>query len=301
METSSQSSSQQILWKDVEMGNMKKAKYHTYQRVALALALVFLILALCVFSLRYLWSPSQGKVYDHQYKAVLDGVETDSVMEIDPGQHVEIFRMGNGSEEVLEVHDFKNGITGIRFAEHQRCYIRTQTRKLPTQAEVDDEDRELVMDETEAADMKVEDSQVWVPAEEPIVNPAFLFNSKIWEICQELPIHWIHPSPLSDAEIHEMENVDAPDAELPGQRFARDVLDHVPVNDYRDVGIELDNRLDDRGYCCQHCRRGYHHCRRYHEPLGGFNPWPYYYQGGRVICQIVMPCNWWIARMLGRI
>lgn len=69
----------------------------------------------------------------------------------------------------------------------------------------------------------------------------------------------------------------------------------------RDVGIELDHYLDDRGFCCQHCRRGYRYCRRYHEPLGGFNPWPYYYQGGRVICQIVMPCNWWIARMLGRI
>lgn len=48
------------------------------------------------------------QVYDHQYKAVLDGVETDSMMEIDPGQRIEIFRMGNGSEEVLEVHDFKN-------------------------------------------------------------------------------------------------------------------------------------------------------------------------------------------------
>lgn len=69
----------------------------------------------------------------------------------------------------------------------------------------------------------------------------------------------------------------------------------------RDIGLELDNRLDDNGYCCQQCRRGYRYCRRYHEPLGGFNPWPYYYQGGRVICQIVMPCNWWIARMLGRI
>lgn len=48
------------------------------------------------------------QVYDHQYKAVLDGVETESVMEIDPGQRIEIFRMGNGSEEVLEVHDFKH-------------------------------------------------------------------------------------------------------------------------------------------------------------------------------------------------
>lgn len=46
-------------------------------------------------------------------------------------------------------------------------------------------------------DTKVDDSQVWVPAEEPIVNLAFLFDSKIWEVCQELPIHWIHPVPLS--------------------------------------------------------------------------------------------------------
>lgn len=47
-------------------------------------------------------------MYDHQYKAVVDGVETDSMLEIDPGRHIEIFIMGNGSEEVLEVHDFKN-------------------------------------------------------------------------------------------------------------------------------------------------------------------------------------------------
>uniref|UniRef100_A0A3Q0RYN7 Tenomodulin n=1 Tax=Amphilophus citrinellus TaxID=61819 RepID=A0A3Q0RYN7_AMPCI len=282
------------LWQ-VETGKEKRAKYQTYQRVALVLTLVFLVLALCVFSLRYLWGPSLGKVYDHQYKAVVDGVETDSTMEIDPVHRIEIFKMGNGSEEILEVHDFKNGITGIRFAEHQRCYIRTQTKKLPALAEVETEDTELLVDETEAMDMKVDDSQVWVPAEEPIVNPAFLLDSKIWEICQQLPIHWIHPSPLSDAE------VDTPDAEVTGQRFARDVLDQLPVNDYRDVGIELDNRLDERGYCCQYCRRGYRFCRRYYEPLGGFNPWPYYYQGGRVICQVVMPCNWWIARMLGRI
>ncbi|KAM8909267.1 tenomodulin [Spinachia spinachia] len=304
MEASRTSSSQQILCKDVEMEKEKKAKYHTYQRVALVLALVFLVLSLSVFSLRYLWSSRPGKVYNHHYKAVLDGVERDSVMEIDPGQRVEIFRTGNGTEEVLEVHDFKHGISGIRFAEHQRCYIRTQTRQLPAAAEVEDEEAEeaeeaqRLVGGTEATDMKVEDSQVWVPAEEAIVNPAFLFDSKIWEICQELPIHWIHRSPLSDAEVG---NVDAPDAEVTGHRSARDVLDHPAVNDYREAGLELDNRLDDNGYCCQYCRRGYRYCRRYHEPLGGFNQWPYYYQGGRVICQIVMPCNWWIARMLGRV
>ncbi|XP_017263589.2 tenomodulin [Kryptolebias marmoratus] len=296
MEASSQSSSQQILWKDVEAAKEKKAKYHPCQWVVLILALVFLVLAVCVFSLRYMWGPSLGKVYDHQYKAVVDGVETDSLMEIDPNGHVEIFRMGNGSREVVEVHDFKNGITGLRFAEHQRCYIRAQTKKLPVVAEVEMEDREVR--ESEAVDIKVEDSRVWVPAEEPIVNPGFLLDSRIWEICQQLPIHWIHPSPMTDAE---GQDEDTPDAEVTGQRFTRDVLDHVPVNDYRDVGIELDHYLDDRGFCCQHCRRGYRYCRRYHKPLGGFNPWPYYYQGGRVICQIVMPCNWWIARMLGRI
>lgn len=47
-------------------------------------------------------------MYDHRYKAVVDGVETDSVMEIDPSHRVVTFQMGNGSKEVLEVHDFKN-------------------------------------------------------------------------------------------------------------------------------------------------------------------------------------------------
>ncbi|KAF7228373.1 tenomodulin [Nothobranchius furzeri] len=291
-----EASSQQILWKDVEARKEKKMKHHPYQWVAVILALVFLVLAVCVFSLRYMRGPSLRKVYDQSYKAVLNGVETESVMEIDPNERIEIFRMGNGSQEVLEVHDFKNGITGIRFAEHQRCYIRTQTKKLPSVAEVETENEELLVPESEA--VKVEDSRVWVPAEEPIVNPDFLLDSKIWEICQQLPIHWIHPSPMTDAED---QDEDTPDVEVAGQRFARNVLDRSPVNDYRDVGIELDHRLDDRGFCCQHCRRGYRYCQRYHEPLGGFNPWPYYYQGGRVICQIVMPCNWWIARMLGRI
>ncbi|XP_056147916.1 tenomodulin [Lampris incognitus] len=302
MEVSSQSSSQQVLWKDVEVGKEKKARYRSYQRGALILGLIFLILTLGIFTLRYLWTPNQGKVYDHQYKAMLDGMEIDSVMEIDPSQRIEIFRMGNGSEEVLEVHDFKNGITGIRFAQHQRCYIKTQTRKLPTVTEVETEDTEFLMGDTEGMDVRVEDSQVWVPAEEPIASTTFLLNSRIWEICQELPIHWIHPAPLRDAEMQEGEEWEATsDTQVTGKRSTRDVMDQLPVNDYRDIGLELDNRLDEQGYCCQYCRHGNRVCRRYHEPLGGFNPWPYYYQGGRVICQIVMPCNWWIARMLGRI
>ena len=40
---------------------------------------------------------------------------------------------------------FSKGITGIRFAEHQRCYIRTQTRKLPTVEDLEAEDTEVVV------------------------------------------------------------------------------------------------------------------------------------------------------------
>lgn len=221
------------------------------------------------------------------------------MMEIYPEKRIEMFRMGNGTDEVLEVHDFKNGITGIRFAKHQRCYIRTQTKELP---KLDSKTIDIEVSETGEVDMQMVDSQIWIPAEEPVSNKTFLLNSKIWEICQDLPIHWIHPSPLRDAEFHDVEDVEeTPELEARGPRQARDVMDQLPVNDYREAGMELDNSLDEQGYCCQHCRRGYRYCRRYYEPLGGFWPYPYYYQGGRVICQIVMPCNWWIARMLGRI
>lgn len=61
-----------------------------------------------VFLIWYAGLYVSGQVYDHQYKAVLDGMETESMMEIYPAQRIEMFRMGNGTDEVLEVHDFKN-------------------------------------------------------------------------------------------------------------------------------------------------------------------------------------------------
>ncbi|XP_066505944.1 tenomodulin [Hoplias malabaricus] len=306
METFPQSSSQQALCKDVEQGKEKNARYRTYQRGALVLALVFLMLALCIFSLRYIWSSNPGKVYDHKYKALLDGVETESLMEINPAEQVEIFQVGNGTDEVLEVHDFQNGITGIRFTQHQRCYIRNQSKQLPLVSELQVENSaEMEVSEPGEVDFQVVDSHIWLPAEQPINNRAFLINSKIWEICQDLPIHWIHPSPLTDAEFHDVEDGEdthhTQEATAKGARQARDVTDQLAINDYTENGLQLDSSLDDQGYCCQYCRRGYRFCRRYHEPLMGYWPYPYWYQGGRVICQIVMPCNWWIARMLGRV
>ncbi|KAI1884959.1 hypothetical protein AGOR_G00215260 [Albula goreensis] len=315
METNCQSSCRQALWKDVEMGKEQKKRCRRCQLGALVLILVLLSFTLCIFVFKYFLNPSNGKVYSHQYKVVLDGVETDSVMEINPAQHMEVFRMGNSSDEVLEVHDFKNGLTGIRFAKHQRCYIKTQDTELPkltkTEAEAEDSgirlhlngNEDIQVDDT--LDTEESDSQVWIPAEEPIADLSFLQNSKIRDVCQHLPIHWIHPLSTKDADFHDMDEgqqaQDSVSMEVRGHRQTRDVTDEQPVNDYREAGIELDNRLDERGYCCQNCLRGHRHCQRYHEPLGGFSPYPYYYQGGRVICQIIMPCNWWIARMLGRI
>lgn len=66
-------------------------------------------------------------------------------------------------------------------------------------------------------------------------------------------------------------------------------------------GLEFHPLWDERGYCCAQCRRANRYCRRVCEPLLGYYPYPYCYQGGRVICRIIMPCNWWIARMLGRV
>ncbi|XP_006749831.1 tenomodulin-like [Leptonychotes weddellii] len=77
--------------------------------------------------------------------------------------------------------------------------------------------------------------------------------------------------------------------------------EELPINDYTENGIEFDPMLDERGYCCIYCRRGNRYCRRVCEPLLGYYPYPYCYQGGRVICRVIMPCNWWVARMLGRV
>ncbi|MGH0179602.1 UNVERIFIED_CONTAM: hypothetical protein FKN15_001866 [Acipenser sinensis] len=342
----------------VEPAKEKQSRYRRFQLGALIGALVILSLVLSIFSVRHLWMQRTGKVYDLQYKVLIDGEERDSLMEIDSANRIEVFRTGNGSEELLEIHDFKNGITGIRFAKHQKCYIRTQTKELPNITELESGDAVGLEEDITATEF--EDSQVWVPAEEPIENRAFLLDSKIFEVCETLPIHWIHPSSLKDAEFHDIEDVelskddearedsallakpkgnrkarditdhlpvndyvsdaefhDIEDVELSkddearedsallakpkGNRKARDITDHLPVNDYRENEVELDDRLDERGICCQYCRRGYRFCQRYFEPLHGYMPYPYYYQGGRVICRIVMPCNWWIARMLGRV
>lgn len=63
--------------------------------------------------------------------------------------------------------------------------------------------------------------------------------------------------------------------------------------------MTFDPMLDHTGVCCTECRRSYTQCQRICEPLGGFEPWPYHYRGCRVACRAIMPCRWWVGRILG--
>ncbi|PKU35151.1 tenomodulin [Limosa lapponica baueri] len=192
--------------------------------------------------------PSQ--VYDMEHTFFSHGEKKKIVMEIDPLARTETFRSGNGSEEILEIHDFKNGeeITTTYF----------------------------------------EQSVVWVPGEKPIQNKEFLKSSKIFDICRNVTIYWIHPTPIA---VLVSAGSPPPCALQSG---------HPPRNKSEN-GLEFHPLWDERGYCCAQCRRANRYCRRVCEPLLGYYPYPYCYQGGRVICRIIMPCNWWIARMLGRV
>lgn len=66
-------------------------------------------------------------MYTYEYKAVLDGVETDSMMEINPAKQLEILKVGNGSEEVLEIHDFRNvSVVGLTCNSKKNKLNKTQ-------------------------------------------------------------------------------------------------------------------------------------------------------------------------------
>ncbi|KAJ8387245.1 hypothetical protein AAFF_G00158680 [Aldrovandia affinis] len=63
--------------------------------------------------------------------------------------------------------------------------------------------------------------------------------------------------------------------------------------------MTFDPMLDHQGICCIECTRGHTHCQRICEPLGGYHPYPYHYRGCRVACRVIMPCRWWVGRIMG--
>ncbi|XP_072481992.1 tenomodulin isoform X2 [Notamacropus eugenii] len=303
---------------DGETPKSKKKVCRTLKIGGLVFGILALSLTLIFLGGKHFWNLEPQKIYDVEHTFFSNGEKKKILMEIDPITKTEIFRSGNGSDETLEIHDFKNGYTGIFFAELQKCFLKTQIKVIPDFDETEMEDAE----NDEITTTYFEQSMVWIPGEKPIENKDFLKGSKIFEVCQNVSIHWIHPTLLTASEFQDFEggnenvhfltnrksgidlNEQWMDPEVkPGKkRQSRQLAEEdLPVNDYTENGVEFDPMLDERGYCCIYCRRGNRYCRRVCEPLLGFYPYPYCYQGGRVICRVIMPCNWWVARMLGRV
>ncbi|KAM8954095.1 tenomodulin [Pelodytes ibericus] len=288
-------------------GNLKK---WTILAITICLLMLTALLGL-LFAVKNLWhNVPEKQVYDVEYKFLTDGEKTTVLMEIDPRKKIETFLTKNGTDDAVEIHDFKHGITGIFFAGLQKCFIKTQIKEIPDIA-----DKELVELEDGEITTVFEETVVWIPGEKPIDDIEFIKNSKIFEVCKDVPVHWIYPTSLKAPEFQDFE--DGLDDEavltrksawpkesknLENRRAVRSLTEEdLPVNDYSEVGIQLHPMYDHRGFCCNHCRRGQRYCQRVCEPLLGFYPYPYCYGSGRVICRIVMPCNWWIARMMGRV
>ncbi|NWX87686.1 CNMD protein, partial [Nothoprocta pentlandii] len=275
------------------------------------------------------------QVYNVHYTMSINGKVQDGSMEIDAGNNLETFKTGSGSEETIEVHDFQIGITGIRFAEGEKCYIKAQAKAhVP---EVDAMTKESLTSDLEDEIMPVkfdENSLIWVAADEPIKDNSFL-SPKILELCGDLPIFWLRPTypKANQRERREIKrktrqtetNIDGEEVEAatevntkPSTTQLRLDLDHQsnetrpmgqendqllnpdnPYNQLEGEGTAFDPMLDHLGVCCIECRRSYTQCQRVCEPLLGYEPWPYNYQGCRSACRLIMPCSWWVARIMG--
>ncbi|XP_036814642.1 leukocyte cell-derived chemotaxin 1 isoform X2 [Oncorhynchus mykiss] len=229
----------------------------------------------------------------------------------------------------------KNGITGIRFSGGEKCYIKSQIKaNLP---EVETLNKESLMFDLEDEIMPVkfdEESLMWVAADQPLKDSSFL-STKILDLCGDLPIFWLHPTYPKDGERRkrdtqrakrqfDMEEFEAAaeerntvsraenstskrateeEAEATGSAATGSAYN--PENPYHrnqegeEGTMTFDPMLDHQGICCSECRRSYTHCQRICEPLGGHWPWPYNYRGCQVACRVILPCRWWVARILG--
>ncbi|XP_032878194.1 leukocyte cell-derived chemotaxin 1 [Amblyraja radiata] len=300
----------------------------------------------------YFWKISDKNVYNMHYSMSINGKVKDGSLEIDTKNNLETFRTGSGNEEAVEVHDFQTGITGIHFAGGEKCYIKAQAKA--HLLDIENLKTEAVSFELEDEIMPAkfeEESLIWVAAEQPIKDHAFL-SPKVLELCGDLPIYWLRPTytkegqrkkravdherpqipdpyyyefdfnpgPVDEfgqilgapAEVDiETTEVQAQDANL--EQTANDTIpegEGLPStfnaeNPYHRIlegeggAMNFDPMLDHLGICCAECRRSYSHCQRICEPLRGYMPWPYNYQGCRVTCRLIMPCTWWVGRILG--
>eukprot|EP00071_Canis_lupus_P056958 XP_851994.1 leukocyte cell-derived chemotaxin 1 [Canis lupus familiaris] len=264
------------------------------------------------------------QIYNVHYTMSINGKLQDGSMEIDTGNNLETFKMGSGAEEAIEVNDFQNGITGIRFAGGAKCYIKAQVKaRVP---EVGTATKQSISSELEGKIMPVkyeENSLIWVAVDQPVKDNSFL-SSRILELCGDLPIFWLKPTYPREIQRERRElarkivttttrrprsgprgnpgpggpnNETRPSVQEDSEPFNPD----NPYHQQEGESMTFDPRLDHEGICCIECRRSYTHCQKICEPLGGYYPWPYNYQGCRSACRVVMPCSWWVARILGMV
>ncbi|XP_040846973.1 leukocyte cell-derived chemotaxin 1 isoform X1 [Ochotona curzoniae] len=275
----------------------------------------------------YFWKGSDNHIYNVHYTMSINGKLQDGSMEIDARNNLETFKMGSGAEEAIEVNDFQNGITGIYFAGGEKCYIKAQVKaRIP---EVGTAAQQSISSELEGRIMPVkheQDSLIWVAMGQPVQDSSFL-SSKVLELCGDLPIFWLRPTyPKGNfAEIRrerrEVVSKAVPtttrrprgglrghpgpggvnNGSHPGAQDAEPFNPDNPYHQQEGESMTFDPRLDHEGICCIECRRSYTHCQKICEPLGGYYPWPYNYQGCRSACRVVMPCSWWVARILGMV
>ncbi|MGH0128541.1 UNVERIFIED_CONTAM: hypothetical protein FKN15_018950 [Acipenser sinensis] len=273
----------------------------------------------------YFWKVTDKHVYNVHYSMSINGKVEEGSLEIDAGNNLETFKTGSGSEEAVEVHDFHIGITGIRFAGGEKCYIKAQAKAhIP---DVESLNKESVSFGLEDEIMPVkfdEESLIWVAADQPVKDSSFL-STKIMDLCSDLPIFWLRPTYPKDGQRKKREvararrqsddydekefETDAEEGKAEGDNVtskpAEEKPDFNPENPYHQMlegeggTMTFDPMLDHQGICCAECRRSYTHCQRICEPLGGYWPWPYDHRGCRVACRVIMPCSWWVGRILG--
>uniref|UniRef100_A0A672JT87 Leukocyte cell-derived chemotaxin 1 n=1 Tax=Salarias fasciatus TaxID=181472 RepID=A0A672JT87_SALFA len=264
------------------------------------------VLMLCAsMAALYLWKVSDKNVYNVRYSMNINGEVREGSMEIDSDNNLERFKMGSGAEEAVEIHDFQTGITGILFFGGDKCYIKSQIKaRLPHMGV-----RKLQIGAKTKSRLPFDDELLfWVAEEQPLKDTRFL-SSKILELCGELPIYWLQPMHSKAAEVRDPMNHTVRDTSRAAEEEEEEDgaqasagSAYNPENPYhvsQEGAVTFDTMLDHQGICCSECQRSYTHCQRVCEPLRGYWPWPYNYRGCQVACRVIMPCRWWVARILG--
>ncbi|XP_013874160.1 leukocyte cell-derived chemotaxin 1 [Austrofundulus limnaeus] len=306
------------------------AAVHHVLRFGVVVLIVAAVFMLCASF--YLWKDGDRSVYNVRYSLSINGEVREGSVQIDSDNNLGRVKTGSGTGEAVEIHDFQIGVTGIRFFGGDKCFIKSHIKaNLPLMGA---HNKETLMFDLadELMPVRVDDEFLtWVAAEKPLKNTTFLSN-KILDLCGKLPIFWLKPvylkdgarrtrgarrakrqldteeikaavgerDPVSRAEQEASRAVDGEEEEsAAGSAYNPENPYHRSGEAQGETAMTFDSMLDRQGICCSECQRSYTHCQRVCEPVRGYWPWPYNYRGCRVACRVIMPCRWWVARILG--